>query len=135
MTADSEPLKVFVYGTLKPGHVNYRRYCTGRVLKEEAAMARGCLYDLAAGYPVMTVGEGWVVGVLLWFKQHQVLGQLDRLEGYQPGRPAHQNLYDRQLIEVFDPAQMSLGTAWTYLMAPETVRLLQGRRLAAGRWG
>lgn len=135
MAADSEPLKVFVYGTLKPGYINYRRYCHGRVIKEEKAMARGCLYDLAAGYPAMTVGEGWVQGWVLWLQQHQVLAQLDWLEGYQPGRPRHENLYDRQLIEVFDPAQVSLGAAWAYLMESKTVQQLQGRQLLTGCWG
>jgi len=76
VTADSEPLKVFVYGTLKPGYINYRRYCAGQVLQEQAAMARGHLYELAAGYPAMTLGESWVQGFVLWLKQHRILAQL-----------------------------------------------------------
>ena len=33
--------KVFVYGTLKPGEINYQRYCEGRIAKEEEAIASG----------------------------------------------------------------------------------------------
>lgn len=129
-----ERLKVFVYGTLKPGYINYQRYCHGWVTQEQRAIARGQLFDLALGYPAMTGGKGWVRGVLLEFASPDILPSLDRLEDYQAERPPHQNLYDRQWIEVFDLTQQSLGWAWAYLMAPDRIQQLQGTPLAGGCW-
>jgi len=49
-------LKLFVYGTLKRGYWNYNRFCQG-VLSVEAAVVRGRLYELPAGFPVLKVPE------------------------------------------------------------------------------
>ena len=40
-------MKVFVYGTLKPGECNYLRYCEGKVVDACPAIARGELFALA----------------------------------------------------------------------------------------
>ncbi|NET53980.1 MAG: gamma-glutamylcyclotransferase, partial [Merismopedia sp. SIO2A8] len=42
--------KVFVYGTLKPGEVNYDQYCASKVVEEIRAIAFGELFDLPIGY-------------------------------------------------------------------------------------
>ena len=56
-------LKVFVYGTLKPGQVNFARYCGGdRMLATLPAQVHGKLFELSLGYPAMTLGDTWVKG-------------------------------------------------------------------------
>ncbi len=130
-------LLVFVYGTLKPGEVNYSPYCGGRVDRLLAARARGQLFDLPSGYPAATAtwaDRGWVSGYLLLFADRQVLADLDRLEDYQPGRPPRANEYQRRFVPVSSPLGQPLGFAWAYFMLPERVRAGSGRLLPAGVW-
>ncbi|NJN23760.1 MAG: gamma-glutamylcyclotransferase, partial [Acaryochloridaceae cyanobacterium RL_2_7] len=46
-------LKVFVYGTLKPGYDNHNRYCRDRLLEIQPAQVKGSLFQLPVGYPGM----------------------------------------------------------------------------------
>lgn len=138
-------LKVFVYGTLKPGERNYQRYCGDRVVEAKPAIARGRLFDLPLGYPALLPGDSPVWGVLLSFADAGVLHDLDELEDYDPQRGAELNEYCRCQIEVFHPPISeggriwadcpSLGLAWAYLMAPDRVRSLKGAAIASGWWG
>lgn len=127
-------MKVFVYGTLKPGECNYLRYCEGKVVDACPAIARGQLFALPAGYPAMISGEGRVYGFLLCFADSAILDDLDRLEDYHPGRSPAQNEYQRQEIEIFDLNFQPLGTAWVYFMLPDRVRSLGGISLPYGTW-
>ncbi len=127
-------MKVFVYGTLKPGECNYLRYCEGKVVDACPAIARGQLFALPIGYPAMVVGEGNVCGFLLYFAQEDILDDLDRLEDYHPLREPTQNEYQRQEIAIFDLNFQSLGTAWAYFMLPDRVRSLGGIWLRDGTW-
>ncbi|WNZ22992.1 gamma-glutamylcyclotransferase [Leptolyngbya sp. NK1-12] len=133
--AESNPLKVFVYGTLKPGEINYDHYCQGRVLHAQAAIMIGQLYDLPFGYPAMTVGNSLVYGFLLSFADPAILTHLDQLEEYDPNRPTEQNEYVRVAAEVFDLNHRSLGQAWVYQMDKTLVNKLGGILLPQGRWG
>ena len=126
-------LKVFVYGTLKPGYDNYDRYCGDRLLASQPAKVKGALYALPVGYPGMTYGEQWVQGYLLTLKEDgQTLQDLDALEDYHPHQ-AH-SLYQREITKVFKPEGECLGEAWVYFMAIATVRSMQGRTLPSGCW-
>jgi len=127
-------IKVFVYGTLKPGEANYKRYCAGQVAAETSAIAYGQLFALPAGYPAMTPGDNVVQGFLLEFTNPAILTILDRLEDYDPNRPSNQNLYDRQEIQVFTPDKEPLGTAWVYLMTVEQAHHYGGVLLPSGWW-
>jgi gamma-glutamylcyclotransferase (GGCT)/AIG2-like uncharacterized protein YtfP len=128
-------LRVFVYGTLKPGQVNYARYCGDLVLHSIPAQVRGQLFELCLGYPGMTLGETWVQGYLLLFADESVLEALDRLEDYQPHRLEAQNEYQRIEVEVFDrEGQKPLSFAWTYFMMPHKVKQYDGRLIASGEW-
>lgn len=127
-------MRVFVYGTLKPGETNYQRYCTGKVLEAKRAIAIGQLFALPLGYPAMTLGESPVQGFLLSFPDSTVLRYLDWLEDYKPHRPAVENEYIRQQIETYSLAFASLGLAWVYLMSPERVRSYRGILLPNGWW-
>lgn len=127
-------LRVFVYGTLKPGEANYQNYCDRKVVNAIKAYVLGKLFDLPQGYPAMTLGDSPVYGYLLEFDFPEVLVELDDLEDYHPARPDSENLYNRQQIEVYDFQGRSLGQAWAYLMTPEMVNNLEGVHQADGWW-
>lgn len=127
-------VKVFVYGTLKPGEANYQHYCAAKVVEVKKAIAFGQLFSLPVGYPAMTLGNSPVRGFLLSFSDSEILHQLDYLEDYDSQRPIGENEYHRQQIQVYDTALNSLGKAWTYLMTPEQVRAFGGVLLTDGWW-
>jgi gamma-glutamylcyclotransferase (GGCT)/AIG2-like uncharacterized protein YtfP len=132
------PLRVFVYGTLKPSGGGYQQFLQQCQVEAIPAMARGQLYHLPAGYPAMTVGKEWVQGALLSIYDQGILARLDAYEDYHPERSAAENLYYRTEIEVFAPdsptAPTSLGHAWVYLMEPVWVQDLEGHRVETGHW-
>ncbi|PMB48464.1 hypothetical protein CEN41_01055 [Fischerella thermalis CCMEE 5330] len=130
----SDLLRVFVYGTLKPGEANYSIYCDRKVVNATKAYALGKLFALPQGYPAMTSGDNYVYGYLLEFNCPDVLVQLDELEDYHPTRPVSENLYNRQQIQIYDLQGRSLGWAWVYLMTPEMVDHLGGIYQADGWW-
>ncbi|WP_346292166.1 gamma-glutamylcyclotransferase family protein [Sphaerothrix gracilis] len=127
-------LRVFVYGTLKPGEPYHQSYCGGEVVEAIAAMTPGQLYHLPMGYPAVTTGTGWVTGVLLSFAQPQVLQRLDQLEGFASDRPSEANEYQRVWRPVFTLEQVPLGEAWMYVMAAEKARAVGGQHLPDGVW-
>jgi gamma-glutamylcyclotransferase (GGCT)/AIG2-like uncharacterized protein YtfP len=127
-------LSVFVYGTLKPGHVNYQAYCQGYVQEALVAQVHGKLFHLCLGYPAMTRGTEWVKGYLLRLRNPSLLRQLDDLEGYCPQRTIQQNEYLRQWVEVFDPEARPLDEAWAYFMTSQKVKQFGGQWLANGQW-
>lgn len=134
MKPETSLLKVFVYGTLKPGEVNYARYCDGLVQSETLAYTRGILYDLPLGYPAMTEGDNQVRGVLLTFSNPRVLSCLDELEDYQPQRSLELNQYYRRLVTVYGLDQQLIGEAWAYLMTSERVKQYQGTFISSNWW-
>ena len=127
-------LNLFVYGTLKPGGVNYQRYCAGKAVEEKQAIAFGQLFDLPIGYPAMTLGERKVQGFVLTFADSAILSLLDELEDYDPNRMPQDNEYNRQPIETYDLEGQSLGLAWVYLMTLEQVQRLGGLLIPSNWW-
>jgi gamma-glutamylcyclotransferase (GGCT)/AIG2-like uncharacterized protein YtfP len=127
-------MRVFVYGTLKPGQANYDRYCGDRILQSLAAQVRGQLFHLCLGYPGMTSGDAWVQGYLLHFADESALAALDRLEDYQYHRPEAQNEYQRREVEVFEQEGRSLGFAWAYFMTRQKIQQYDGKWIASGEW-
>jgi gamma-glutamylcyclotransferase (GGCT)/AIG2-like uncharacterized protein YtfP len=127
-------LKVFVYGTLKPGEANYQTFCAHKVVKAQSGIVRGLLFALPFGYPAMTPGDLPVRGFLLSFSDSDVLNRLDWLEDYDPHRPASENEYNRREVQVYNPAWQPLGWAWTYMMTPEQANRLGGVLLTDGWW-
>jgi gamma-glutamylcyclotransferase (GGCT)/AIG2-like uncharacterized protein YtfP len=126
-------LKVFVYGTLKPGEVNYHRYCALQVVDANKAYTFGKLFALPMGYPAMTLGDSLVYGYLLTFAA-ATLNKLDILEDYQSSRQMSENLYNRQEVEIYDLQGRSLGMAWVYLMTPQTIYQLKGSLVQRDGW-
>ncbi|MFN3679441.1 MAG: gamma-glutamylcyclotransferase [Thermosynechococcus sp.] len=130
------PLRLFVYGTLKPGYQPHEVLCRPWLSAHQPALVRGRLYHLPMGYPALTAEEGWVQGELLIFENPpaNVLARLDAFEGYNPSLPADQNAYTRQEVPVYDLNHHPLGRAWAYLMRIEDVREVKGEWLPAGLW-
>lgn len=127
-------MKVFVYGTLKPGERNYALYCGDRTHSQVAAYTKGLLYHLPVGYPAMTAGNSRVKGVLLTFTDDTVLPYLDELEDYDKERSPELNLYYRSLVPVYDQSDRFLAQAWCYFMSQEKVKQFQGVILPSGCW-
>lgn len=127
-------VRVFVYGTLKPGEVNFKPYCEGKVSEITPAYTYGHLYALTVGYPAMTVGDTQVSGVLLTFHDETLLSAIDDLEDYDPGRPPTENLYQREWLKIYTLSGESLGEAWGYRMIFWRVQQLGGMFLSSGCW-
>jgi gamma-glutamylcyclotransferase (GGCT)/AIG2-like uncharacterized protein YtfP len=87
-----DQLPIFVYGTLRAGQKNYRRYLQGKTVRETPASCSGRLFVLLEeGYPYLLPGPGRVWGELVfiapeWYQQ--VLRRLDALEEYDSAREA-----------------------------------------------
>ena len=134
--------KVFVYGTLKPGEAYYQAYCAPYVVNATPAMAQGYLFHLPQGYPAMTVGqatsemlgEQWIMGVLLHFRDDAAIAQIDEFEDYNPALADTDNDYLRQLRPVFSQKHQPLGAAWIYLMTPQQVQRYGGIPISTGVW-
>ncbi|MEO1209571.1 MAG: gamma-glutamylcyclotransferase [Cyanobacteria bacterium J06638_20] len=127
-------IRVFVYGTLKPGEINYQRFCEGKVHRAIAAIAQGNLYALPAGYPAVTPGTGDVYGYVLEFDNPTLLNKLDELEDYEPQRPAEANDYNRIEIDVVDENRQPIGRVWFYQMTAERAQAMGGIQIEDGLW-
>jgi gamma-glutamylcyclotransferase (GGCT)/AIG2-like uncharacterized protein YtfP len=128
-------IRVFVYGTLKPGEANYQNYCQGQVISSIEAYTFGNLFDFPhLGYPAMTEGNNPVGGYLLIFADLTILDRLDFLEDYNSHRPPESNEYQRQLIPIYSPSHELLGDAWAYFMTPVRVTEGGGILLLSGWW-
>jgi gamma-glutamylcyclotransferase (GGCT)/AIG2-like uncharacterized protein YtfP len=124
----SDPLRLFVYGTLKPGEANFDRYCR-TAISAQPAWVQGQLYALNLGYPGLVLGGSeLVVGVLLEFADPGVLAAIDELEDYRADRAADLNEYQRQWCRIFcgDPGDFVTIGAWVYGMRADRVLALGG---------
>ena len=112
---------LFVYGTLMSGQAQAGLLGSCR---RTAATARGTLWDLPAGYPALSDGDGVVHGELVELDNPAVLTLLDRYEGVDEG------LYHREQIEVV--VGLRRVSAFAYRMA--NPRLRGGLPVTSGRW-
>lgn len=128
-----EEVRVFVYGTLKPGEENYDCYCKNHCEVQEAIVF-GQLYDLPFGYPALTAGNLPVYGFLLSFTDSGILARLDELEDYNSVRQPDQNEYFRAKTDVFSLTHQPVGWAWTYWMKQAQVQQWGGVLLPQGKW-
>ena len=127
-------MRVFVYGTLKPGHANWHRLLRGRVSRWQAAKVPGRLLDLPVGYPAVVSGEGWVYGYVLHIPRPDLLAAVDALEGYDPKGPPERNEYQRRVVPACTPAGAPLGRVYAYFMDEEKARRLGGEEVPGGVW-
>lgn len=126
---------LFVYGTLKQGHLRSRMW-PHAPQSIEPAMVRGRLLDLGA-YPGLIEGDEWVLGELWTLAEGHVprtLAVLDQVEGYDA--VADRGLYIRRAIPVWtvhgndDPSDQPSRHAFTYLIA-DLDRIAAARHIRA----
>lgn len=121
-TSTAAHLPVFVYGTLRPGHGNYRQLLAGRTIRETPATVSGlALYGCGIPYAVPTQGAT-TVGALIHVDASvyaQVLHDLDSLEGYRPHRPDRSHYVRASWIVATDNGD--LAEAWIYLAGPHVI--------------
>ena len=132
-------IPLFVYGSLQPGGLYWSDYCEQRVEQFCPASVRGLLYDLPLGYPALVAAgsleAAWVQGYLLWLKSSTDLFKIDQLEGYQHGRSATENEYNRCQVDCYDSNHIQLiSQVWIYEMHKDRVSDLQGTLLKNGKW-
>lgn len=133
-----DPLAVFVYGTLRPGHPAHDHHLVGRIAGHEPATMAGLALHHGPGYPFATTsgaGPGdLVVGDLVLLEPAAAaatLAGLDRWEDVDPVDP-ERGLY----LRVVRPATTRSGgarPAWVYVAGP-TVALDPATRIATGEW-
>ena len=126
--------KIFVYGTLKPGEVNYSYFCAAQVIEATRVYTRGRLYHLPIGYPAMSSGTSRVDGFLLVLANHDSLAILDRLEDYHPDKPPQDNEYNRRKTQIYRLSGEPFGEAWGYFMVQKKIQQLGGVWLPSGWW-
>jgi gamma-glutamylcyclotransferase (GGCT)/AIG2-like uncharacterized protein YtfP len=130
-----EDLHVFVYGTLKPGGVNFDRYCGNKVVTSQPAYIHGELYHLPKlGYPAIIDGTSKVHGFILSFNDPTILSALDELEDYHPHRQPTVYDYTRKLVATYTIDRTPISSAWAYFMTPPQIQHWQGILIPDGWW-
>ncbi len=149
-------LALFFYGTLKRGHANHERFCSGYSRVEEAT-ARGRLHHLPSGYPALVVPKEDIratgtANPIRDASERQRLGQagvhrsdgplvfgelfffddpeerLPALDRLEGFSPCRSSLYRRVLILTEIPGGAGVP-AWAYVTEEPT-----GTPLPGGRW-
>lgn len=140
---DDTDLPVFVYGTLRPGRVNWPVAEPLCVRHEPARLPGFALYSLewpcavgAAAHPEPGVVTGEVHGDLLWLdpgRERDALGALDRFEDYHP-QDRESSLYLRERHPVATDARRALD-AWVYVPAATLLaQVSEQRRVPGDDW-
>lgn len=129
-----EDLRVFVYGTLKPGGFYWPEFCEGKVLRYWRARARGRVFHLPIGYPASVFGgDGWIQGFVLEMADVDAMKGLDVLEGFQPGR-GEKNDYRRLRVEVVNVESSETDEVWSYEMELDKILEAGGTPVESGDW-
>jgi len=112
----TQPVSLFVYGTLMPGQGNHRRIeCF--VHRARPGRIHGVLVDLGA-FPALIPGEGLVKGILLDIDL-SALGITDQIEGYAPNRSDCLYIRKQIIVTLDDETRVK---AWTYeFAAPQRI--------------
>jgi len=119
----SEPLPLFLYGTLRSDGPMGGLVASGR---RHPATVRGRLWHLPAGYPALQPGgESLVHGELT---DPVPLAKLQVLDAYEG---VHDGLYARVVVSAL-PRRGRLVAAWAWVMADP--RRHGGRVVPGGRW-
>jgi gamma-glutamylcyclotransferase (GGCT)/AIG2-like uncharacterized protein YtfP len=118
----TQHIRLFVYGTLMPGHGNHCRI-ERFVLRARPGRITGILVDLGA-FPALVPGDGLVEGVVLDIDD-SALAITDQMEGYAPNRRSCLYVRKQVIVMLDDETKLS---AWTYEFA-NPKRLLDHPRL------
>jgi gamma-glutamylcyclotransferase (GGCT)/AIG2-like uncharacterized protein YtfP len=139
--ASDDYLPIFVYGTLRPGQVNYHRFVHGKTAHEAPAVLPDHAMFVLGRYPCITADahSGAVIGDLLYLLPElfqEVLAALDQLEEYVPGDPSSPYLRVRRSVRTGDagePPHISL--AWVYVAGePALLRRPACQEVSGGDW-
>ncbi|AEB30144.1 butirosin biosynthesis protein BtrG [Carnobacterium sp. 17-4] len=139
-------LPVFVYGSLRAGEFNYKRYLDGNVLSSTPNRARikGSLYDMPyKGYPALLVEKfntEWVYGEVFELLDFEsTLSNLDVLEGYI-GVDHPDNEYERRevMVEVWQEQSKTFvakkALVYLYRMENDSLFYKQTELMKDGIW-
>ncbi len=135
----TEPLPLFVYGTLRPGLGNYAIYCADVAASADASVAAR-LVEMPDGYPAivldLTVPTVRTVGSLLTFADTAAaFARIDVLEGFRPGGDAPLGVAEHHYRRIVVEAARADGAAvrcWTYALPASEAEA--GRRVPSGDW-
>ena len=115
-----EPLPVFVYGTLRHGQGNYAHLLAGATTDESVAwLENTAMYRPGIAYVTDSPGDRVIGELMTPTPGHYgaILARLDRLEGFDPARPARSWGYRRVARAVLIPTpagDLTLQRAWVY---------------------
>lgn len=110
----NEPIRVFVYGTLKAGESNHSHHLTGATFVGKAVTKQAYAMHDNGGFPVVfNTGDKPVSGEVYEIGATHLAG-LDRLEG-------HPRFFRREEVEVKVDEPIPLGekTCWMYFGVPK----------------
>jgi hypothetical protein len=100
----NDTMMMFTYGILKYSK-NLKR--EGAITIVENATIKGHKIHLyGASFPITSKSgndNDIVYGTLFEIPKYVVLSNYDYVEGYRPSRPAHENMYNREEVEVIKP--------------------------------
>lgn len=137
-TADNDRrdyrFRIFAYGTLRPNGYYYRKICAGRIGSFQPALIRAQLFHLQAGYPAVCPGNDWIRGDILYFSDEKLKADIDRLEGFDPNRPAEENEYTLSPAMAFDLDRKLIGSFPVYWMSEQRIALEGGIYVPSGDW-
>ncbi|WP_042351774.1 gamma-glutamylcyclotransferase family protein [Bacillus massiliigorillae] len=97
-------INLFVYGSLREGFFNYKKYLDGKVIeKRDAKLENMKLYHLPyKGYPALTFGEDTVYGeIMVISEEHyeETMNAMDKMEGFISEKNP-ENEYHKVILEV-----------------------------------
>lgn len=133
-------LPIFVYGTLRHGQANYRRFLAGQTAREQPAILPDhALHTDIYPYVFDTDDDSRVHGELMFPLSHiydELLARLDVLEGYREGDPASDYLRVRRPVHYTDADGKTLTVeAWVYHAGPDVRReATEQNRISSGDW-
>jgi gamma-glutamylcyclotransferase (GGCT)/AIG2-like uncharacterized protein YtfP len=112
----ADRLPFFAYGTLLPGQPNY--WLWGEAIRDlRPAKLAGCQLLDMGNYPMLIEGgDREVKGALVTIRTSsygEILGQLDRLEGFDPAN-SNECIY-RRVKRIVYLEDVSAAPAWLYL--------------------
>lgn len=93
--------KIFVYGTLMKGFVNYKKYLQGNVISVERAKTKGKLYHMEnKGYPALNKGDDDVYGEVITLKSDSIIMEnIDKLEQCHE-KYKNENEYNKEVMKI-----------------------------------
>lgn len=109
--------KLFVYGTLRQGMINYTKYLKGHVRKITPAFIKGEMFMLKSGkFPAVIEGTEFIHGEIIELKKNSasIIKQVDKMEGFHVD-DSPDNLYDKELYPIYNQQGKKIDQLEIYL--------------------